>query len=66
MTSGGAGPTTSHLSSEHGTHKKKTRDRIHTSPNLIRKKEKVCYVIFSLGGCRTMQMKYNLCTCVFQ
>ena len=37
----GAEPTTSHLSSEHGTHKKKTRDRIHTSPNLIRKKKEV-------------------------
>ena len=48
----GAGPATSRPSPEHGTHKKKTRDRIHTSPNLIRKKKDVSLKKFL--GCERM------------
>ena len=46
MASRGAGPTANQLLPEHGTHKKKTRDRIQSSPNLIRKKKEVYIYTF--------------------
>ena len=55
-TSLGAGPG-ANLTVEQGTHKKKPRDRMHTSPNPIRKKKEVSVLveyIYIMVNCSTV------------